>query len=73
MADMADYYLDLAFNVYEDEREDDDGPARFWKACRCCGAGLLHWENLDGKWRLFDESRRLHECSKVPLPASKAT
>lgn len=64
---MADYYLDLAFDEMYGEQEDDDGPPRYWKSCRCCKTGHLHWENLDGKWRLFDESRRLHECKNVPL------
>ncbi len=67
MSDPKSYVPDRYWGEDEEEREDDDGPPRFWKACRCCGEGLLHWESLDGKWRLFDEYRLLHECSKVPL------
>ena len=67
MGDMADYYLDLAFDDMLDEEEDGDGPPVSWKTCRCCKVGGLHWETYNGKWRLFDESRKLHMCSKVKL------
>ena len=35
--------------------------------CRCCGVGNLKWQQVEGKWLLFD-SGRLHDCPVKPLP-----
>lgn len=67
MADMADYYLDIAFDDMLEDEEDGDGPPISPKTCRCCGTKDLYWGSYNGKWRLFDENRKLHICSKVPL------
>ena len=35
--------------------------------CRCCGTGNLTWQQVEGKWLLFDDGR-LHDCPVKPLP-----
>lgn len=35
--------------------------------CRCCKTEGLHWGEYKGKWRLFDNSGTLHNCSVNPL------
>lgn len=39
--------------------------------CRCCGQADLHWEMLDGKWRLFSRSGSIHKCKVRPLGTNK--
>jgi len=41
------------------------------KTCRCCGQGGLRWDQLCGKWRLFDK-HGLHQCPVNPLVESFA-
>lgn len=33
------------------------------RSCKYCLQGSLQWKQIDGKWRLFDESGRKHKCS----------
>ena len=47
----------------------DDGGGNYersitYKICKYCGEECLHWERLNGNWRLFDENRKLHVCKK---------
>lgn len=34
------------------------------RACRYCGHEGLHWEQVDGRWRLFDDADVMHTCSE---------
>jgi len=35
-------------------------------SCRCCKKKNLHWQQHNGKFRLFD-GRGIHKCPKNPL------
>ena len=56
MGDMADLYDEF----YDDYDE--------WsKECKYCGERGLHWEKVEGKWRLCkwrEESRIVHVCKQ---------
>ena len=72
MGEMADYCID---QQWDDEDEwgnwitdpSDGGPPVSSKTCRACGREGLHWNQRDGKWRLFDD-RGIHKCKVAPLP-----
>lgn len=66
MGDMADWINDNAFIAFllgEDPQE--PSPVR----CRNCGADNLHWDRDpgSGKWLLYDETQKLHNCPVQPL------
>lgn len=50
------------------EEEDDDG----WKLHRCakCGERNLHWEEIDGKYRLVSRTGEIHSCQRLHRPAA---
>ena len=35
--------------------------------CKFCGKRNLHWAEVDGKWRLYDEDDMLHDCRNQSL------
>ena len=35
-------------------------------SCRNCGKGELHWQQINGKWRLYSEKGELHSCYAAP-------
>jgi hypothetical protein len=58
---------DLEYDEYCDELEREvfkSNPSD--KVCRYCGEGGLRWENIKGKWRLFD-GNEIHRCPVNPL------
>lgn len=64
MGDMADYYREreldaMAFGGtrFEEEEEYVDTVA-----CKYCKEPGLHWEEIDGKWRLCDFEDSVHRC-----------
>lgn len=76
MGDMADYYLDQAFDDHNFEREDDDGPPISWKTCRNCGTPNLIWGATDTGFRLFTLEGKLHSCYNaklIPMDANTRT
>jgi len=37
-------------------------------SCRCCKKRGLHWQKINGKFRLFeDKDNKIHKCKKNPL------
>ena len=30
--------------------------------CKYCGKAGLHWETIDGRWKLFDSRNKPHTC-----------
>lgn len=37
-------------------------------SCRHCGKGKLHWQQKDGRWRLYSKAGELHSCYSKPEP-----
>jgi hypothetical protein len=76
MGEMADFALEKLLDEWtidflEDEYFNDYGDdkavyndERTHKVCKYCKTSNLHWEQHDGKWRLYDQSGTLHTCKK---------
>jgi hypothetical protein len=62
MGEMADY-----INEYDPESDFLLYEYGGSKSCRCCGKINLHWQQYDGKWRLFESNGCLHNCKSNPL------
>lgn len=64
--DLIDQIWNDMFNAdFDGWGEDSDMWGCTPKVCRYCGAGNLHWELLEDKWRLFQENRKIHRCATV--------
>lgn len=37
-------------------------------SCKHCGKGKLHWQQLNGGWRLYSKAGELHSCYSQPEP-----
>lgn len=37
-------------------------------SCRHCGKEKLHWQQKDGRWRLYSKAGELHSCYSKPEP-----
>ena len=37
-------------------------------SCRHCGKEKLHWQQKDGRWRLYSKAGELHSCYSQPEP-----
>lgn len=37
-------------------------------SCKHCGKGKLHWQQKDGRWRLYSKAGELHSCYSKPEP-----
>jgi hypothetical protein len=46
------------FDVWGDPDEFNESGV----ACRRCGAVYLEWRNREGRWRLYDDFGKLHQC-----------
>lgn len=55
MKDLVDLISTFHIDVDVDEFENE-------LVCNRCGEDGLHWEHRQGKWKLFDEYGREHEC-----------
>lgn len=66
MGDIADMLIDQMWDDLDRDDWDDEPPAQYWKKCRCCGQEGLHWNQIDGKWRLCNDDG-LHMCPVNPL------
>ena len=69
MGDMADWIIENGLCDDEEPLYDYGGA----KACRNCGEGGLHWENLGTRglpqWVLCKESGQMHDCKVRPYNA----
>lgn len=62
MGDMADWIIDNGI----DELIYDNGG---FVSCKYCNEDYLHWENIDGKWRLANEKCVIHKCKPYESPS----
>lgn len=46
---------------YDYAEEYGDGQ-EYETSCKYCGLSYLHWQQLNGKWRLFSGDGKLHSC-----------
>jgi hypothetical protein len=49
-----------------DENGAEYGTGLKFITCRCCGTNNLLWNQVNGKWRLFD-GNSIHKCPINPL------
>ena len=42
-------------------------------SCRHCGKEKLHWQQKDGRWRLYSKAGELHSCYSKPEPKETHT
>jgi len=76
MGEMADFYLDQAFDRDQDEYDEYEDSfcdgyyyaRRQEKICRYCGLKGLHWEETGDGWRLHDAAGQLHSCLNKKQP-----
>ena len=62
MGDMADYYLDRAFEEEYDSPDEDYLPSVL--TCKFCHKSGFHWEKIKGNWRICTRTGRIHHCRK---------
>lgn len=60
----SDAYDDMMDDFYWGRYENSEKYIPSYKSCRYCGEFYLHWEKMDGKWRLFNNQSKLHKCKK---------
>lgn len=41
-------------------------------SCKHCGKGKLHWQQKDGRWRLYSKDGELHSCYSKPEPKEQS-
>lgn len=79
MGEMADYELerlegdiDLYFDntMYDEEQDCYYGPGRQNPICKFCGKSDLRWQKTIGRWILYEQNGKIHDCPKHPLPLS---
>jgi hypothetical protein len=67
MGDEADYLIDMILGYDMDDeyyhRADQRQPA-----CNRCGKRNLHWEQIDGKWTLFEKKGLRYSPHRCPVP-----
>ena len=68
--DIADYFDEEYWELHHQEKSQGhcNVPA---KTCRLCRETNLHWQKVDGKWRLFNKDDQLHQCPVRPLPSKE--
>lgn len=64
MGYMADYDMDRMSDPFT-EWDECDEYGRDPVDCNRCGETWLHWEEKEGKWRLFDAKGAPHICKPV--------
>jgi hypothetical protein len=55
----------IYFDFGPDSQEDNE-PEPYTKTCKYCGTRSLMWEQIESKWRLFNEKHEQHICKGRP-------
>lgn len=67
----ADYADEVKVAIYFSGIQDDYEPVKRkvkHVSCKHCGKGKLHWQQKDGRWRLYSKEGELHSCYSKPEP-----
>jgi hypothetical protein len=64
MGDMADF---IEWRNGDKPSDDDEEGI----SCELCGTKGLHWTNFKGKWYLFDENSKRHQCKRDAIDVFK--
>ena len=67
MGEYADEALNSIVDPWFDDPWFDDespffAPRPLFKSCSICNTSNLHWQRVNGRWRLFTNSGREHIC-----------
>jgi hypothetical protein len=70
MGEMADYYVERAFDSWFGSELDDAYPPDIAVKCRHCGKRCT-WHHTGVRWALFDAKGDLHDCRATPASADE--
>jgi len=62
MSDTFNHEAD-AWDQLMDGDVDEPSPPDL-RICKYCRTGGLHWEDVDGKWKLLHSNGKIHDCKK---------